>query len=415
MKAIRISGIILVAAATLMAQKTGGTTGSTSGTTGGGTSRPPIGGGTSPGQQPQIQQQPQTQQLPQQPPQQVYVYGKVILQDSTAPPIGTVIRKECYGSPVTIAFTSPNGQFTANLNSSGRTGMMFDASESPNDIFGTGGVNGQQQNQIGTSGGFNSNLAGCELIAELPGYQSDRISLSLRTQFDNGDVGTIVLHRLANVEGTSVSATSLLAPKDARKSWEKGVQQFHSAKSAKDGKLVSAEKELVNAVTIYPKFANAWTDLGKVRLMRQDSAGAREAFTKAIEADGKLVEPYISLGELSLREKDWQGASKYLGRALQLDSVEYPQLWLEDCISSYNTQDYDRAEKDARQALKVPPAKRNVHANELLGYILITKRDYAGAKDALTAYLSQAPNAPNAGEIRSKLAELDASAAAAAR
>ena len=37
---------------------------------------------------------------------------------------------------------------------------------------------------------------------------------------DNPDVGSIVLHRLSGVEGTSVSATSYNAPKDAKKARE---------------------------------------------------------------------------------------------------------------------------------------------------------------------------------------------------
>jgi hypothetical protein len=70
----------------------------------------------------------------------------------------------------------------------------------------------------------NNDLIGCEIRAALPGFRSDLVNLIGRRSFDNPDVGTIVLHRLGNVEGTTISVTSLRAPKDARKAFEKGTE-----------------------------------------------------------------------------------------------------------------------------------------------------------------------------------------------
>ena len=47
--------------------------------------------------------------------------------------------------------------------------------------------------------------------AQAPGFRSDVVNLVSRNPMDNPDIGLIVLHRMGNVEGTSVSATSLLA------------------------------------------------------------------------------------------------------------------------------------------------------------------------------------------------------------
>ena len=74
------------------------------------------------------------------------------------------------------------------------------------------------------SGGQRGNapgMAGCELRASLAGFRSDVVNLSGRRMFDNPDVGTIILHRQANVEGTTISRTTLEAPKDARKAYDK--------------------------------------------------------------------------------------------------------------------------------------------------------------------------------------------------
>jgi tetratricopeptide (TPR) repeat protein len=244
-------------------------------------------------------------------------------------------------------------------------------------------------------------MLGCELIASAPGFRSDRLDLTTHRDSDNPDVGVIVLHRLANVEGTSVSATSLNAPKDARKAWEKGVQLLHKSKGA------DAEKELQKAVDLYPKFASAWLDLGRARMMRKDYGPAREAFQKAMEADGKLVESYVGLGELAIVDKNWAEASKYLNRALQLDPVDYPRLWFEGAVADFNAQNYEQAEKNARAALKVSATAPQPRANQLLGLILFNKRDLPGARDALREYVKLAPNASDLNQVKAQLAEIE--------
>ena len=44
--------------------------------------------------------------------------------------------------------------------------------------------------------------------------------------------GTIILHRLANVEGVTISAVSLQAPKDAKKAYDKGHDLLKKKKPA---------------------------------------------------------------------------------------------------------------------------------------------------------------------------------------
>src|SRR5204863_8182902 len=102
---------------------------------------------------------------------------------------------------------------------------------------------------MGNSGGMGSSgsmmgrdLMNCDLRANLPGYRSDVVNLAGHRMFDNPDVGTIILHRLGNVEGNTISATSLAAPKDAKKAYEKGKEALKKKKPA------DAEKEFQKAV-----------------------------------------------------------------------------------------------------------------------------------------------------------------------
>ena len=404
--------ILLLVASSLPAQK-GTTSGSSSGATGSTGSTGGTGGRTPTVTQPTPSNQPSGNQVPQQP-TPIFLYGRVMMDDGTSPPSSTAVKQVCTGNGRTVAFTSGKGDFNFQLGS--RTlGAIFDASETfESPIGGAGGQGGMNVSGMGGTSSFAMSLAGCELIAELAGFRSDRLDLTSRLRNDNPDVGIIVLHRIAGVEGTSISATTLAAPKDARKAWEKGVQTLRATQSAAtptkppaDAKLAGAEKEFLSAVTIYPKFASAWNDLGRTRLMRGNNEGAREAFLKAMETDNKLVEPYVALGEQSIREKDWKAAAQYMGKALQLDPVDYPALWFENAVANYNLQNYDRAEKDARESLKLPAGKSNPHANELLGLILMNKRDYAGAKEALNAFLKISSKPEESIRVRQELEEIE--------
>jgi tetratricopeptide (TPR) repeat protein len=117
-------------------------------------------------------------------------------------------------------------------------------------------------------------LIGCELRADLPGYSSSSIKLDGHLPSDSPAVGTIILSRLANVEGLSVSATSLKAPADAQKAYDRDLESLHK------GKIPDAEKDFEKAVAIYPQYANAWLDLAKAGLQTKQLEPARTAFQK---------------------------------------------------------------------------------------------------------------------------------------
>jgi len=166
-------------------------------------------------------------------------------------------------------------------------------------------------------------------------------------------------------------------------------------------------KVFERAVAIYPKYADAWMNLGKVRLEQKSIEPARAALKKALESDPKLVAPYIELGLLAARNANWQESGKYLDRAVELDPVDFPQAWYADAVANYNLKQYDPAEKSAREAVKLDPRHANPRSSYLLGLVLAEKRDYAGAAAELTAYLKFAPNAPDLAQAKDQLGQLE--------
>ena len=206
-----------------------------------------------------------------------------------------------------------------------------------------------------------------------------------RRSLDNPDVGTLFLHRLSNVEGLTISATSALAPKDATKALDKALDD------EKKQKWQDAQKELNKAVSLYPKYAAAWYELGNVQREQKDIEGARQSYAKALEADPKFVSPYLELGDLAGREQKWQEAVDDTDRLLRLNPVDFPQAWYLNAVANFNLGKLDVAEKSAREGLSHDAAHHLPRINLLLGVILAQKHDYPGSAENLRNYLQILP------------------------
>ena len=142
-------------------------------------------------------------------------------------------------------------------------------------------------------GGSQRDWRDCEMLADLPGFTSQPIDLSSRlTTFETADIGRLVLHRMGQVEGLTISATSAMAPKDAQKAFEKGREK------AGKQKLDEASALFGKAVEIYPHYAAAWFDLGRIQLQQNEPHAARHSFEQSVAADPKYVNPYRGLAEL---------------------------------------------------------------------------------------------------------------------
>jgi tetratricopeptide (TPR) repeat protein len=348
----------------------------------------------------------------------IFLSGKVMLDDGTPPPDSVVIERVCNGNPRAEAYTDSKGRFSFQLGQN--QGVLQDASMSSAGGGGFGGfgnegggIGGRSQSDVGGFGGSRSgpserDLMGCEIRASLPGFRSDVVNLSGRRAFDNPDLGTIILHRMGNVEGTTISATSLNAPKDAKKAYEKGRDLL------KKKKAPEAEKELEKAVQIYPKYSVAWYELGRIRESRNEVESARKAYGEALAADAKFVKPYHQLAGLSLKEQKWQDVADTTSRLIKLDPVDYPDAYFYNSVANYYLKNFDVAEKSAREAQKLDTRNRIPKTNQLLGVILAEKQDFAGAAENIKKYLTFLPAGQEAETAKKQLIELEKMTAAPA-
>lgn len=380
--------------------------------------RTPGGSPSVPGRDPNQQRSPfpdqQRDQFPEM--QRIFFFsGKVMLDDGTPPPDPVVIERVCNGVARPEGYSDTKGRFQFQLGQN--TAMMADASVGADSGFGgditgrrsgMGGMSGMGGPMNGGRGITERDLVGCELRASLAGFRSDVVSLAGRRAMDNPDVGTIVLHRMAKVDGFTFSGTTAFAPKDARKAYDKGRDH------AKKKKFDNAEKELNKAVTTYPKFAAAWFELGMVYHQQNKLEDAKKAYTESLNADAKFVNPYAPLARLAAVDKKWEEAADYSGKLIKLNPYFSADVYFISAVSNLNLNRVDIAEEHTREAAKMDKEHRNPRINQLLAVILEGKQDYAGAAASMRDYLKYAPDAQDAPTVRTQLAELEKKMGAAA-
>jgi tetratricopeptide (TPR) repeat protein len=336
----------------------------------------------------------------------IFLSGKVMLDSGAPPADSVVIERVCNGNVRAEGYTDSKGRFSFQLG--GNNGMLQDASmASAEDGFGMGRDTMGRRNPTGSNGGISErDLLSCDVRASLVGYRSDVINLHGRRSMDNPDLGTIVLHRMGNVEGTTVSAASLNAPKDAKKSFDKAGDLL------KKKKIPEAQKELEKAVELYPQYSAAWFKLGLTREATNDVEGARKAYSQALDSDPKYLFPYRQLMNLAVKEQKWQDVADLSGKLVKLDPVDFPDGHYYNSVANYYLKNYDVAEKSIREAQKLDTQNKMPKANQLLGAILVEKQDFAGAAEQIRKYLTLVPNAPDAENARKQLTELERFAAA---
>ncbi len=328
------------------------------------------------------------------------------MYDGGPPPESVTIERLCSTNSVRAeGYTDSKGRFSLNLGQN--NGIFADASTSLFDDFGQQGGFGQSTSGNSGAGGGPSSTNqesaywDCELRARLPGYRSDTVSLAGRRMLDSPDVGVIVLYPIANIQGLTASATSGLAPKNARKAYEKGL------KAVKQSKPDQAEEEFRQAVQAYPKYAEAWYELGKALERREHYPEARAAYASALAADSKYVYPYQQLYQLALREQNWKDLVDRTDQLLHLDPYEFPVAYYFNALGHLQLKEYDAAEKSAQQAVEADRRQANPKTHYLLGAILIQKQDWTGAAENLRAYLKAAPDATDKTEVEKTLGQLD--------
>ena len=225
---------------------------------------------------------------------------------------------------------------------------------------------------------------------------------------DNPDVGTIILHRMAKVDGLTISVVSALAPKDARRAYEKGRDD-----EAKN-KLDDAQKNFEKAVSVYPQYSSAWFELGRIDERGNRIDEARKAYQQAIAAEPKFILPHEQLSWLALREAKWQELVDMTDKWLVLDSQNSPDAYYLSSIGNLQIAAFRRrGEKLPAKPPSWTPARRICRARATCWvWHWRSKHDFtAMRRKRLRSYLgSQLRRAKDRDLVQKQLEQIQAAA-----
>ena len=319
------------------------------------------------------------------PPPPVRIGGKVTLEDKTPPPSPAIIERLCSGLPHPEGTTDLKGNFTVDLG--------HDIIQDPYAIHAQPGVD------MPPSEGdhpFND----CLIRASLPGYRSDLIPMAGAKPEGHPYLGTIVLHYVGKVDGYVISPTSLEAPKEAKKEFDKAQEVTRKNKQAE------AIQDYQKAVKAYPDYAAAWFELGRLQAAAQKTDDAKQSFEAAIKADPKYLSPYLQLSALAYNNHDWPALAEVSEKLLALDAFDYPQAFFYSAVANFFTGKYKEAEQRGRESLKADTDHHFPETYELMASILVKLNQPAAAMEQLETYLKLFPKSGDVITVQAQVAQL---------
>jgi Tfp pilus assembly protein PilF len=189
-------------------------------------------------------------------------------------------------------------------------------------------------------------------------------------------------------------------PKTARKAYERGLKLLH------DDKAEEAAASFQEAIIAFPEYLHAINKLGEQYVSMNRLSEAQSMFERAIALNRKFALPHINLGMLFVNWKKYAEAIASLETANRLDGT-FPMAHFYLGVALLNSvpPDLDRAEKELERSLALG-GKNFTAARKYLYNLCVRRMDLFKAAEHLEAYLKDAPNAPDAEEVRKRLASV---------
>jgi tetratricopeptide (TPR) repeat protein len=222
------------------------------------------------------------------------------------------------------------------------------------------------------------------LTVTADGFQTQQQWLDLRRGYSRYLI-TVTITSLEKVKskGAMVSITDLSAPKKARKEYEKGQRAF------KKGNLPEARRHLEDAVSEYPCYSRAQTNLGVTLELQGENTPAETAFRKAVECDAGFLEAHVQLGIFLNHQKRFAECAADLKKVIG----HFPGSWqlsYQLAAAEYGLGQYQQAQQEYLRAESLSseiPAEIHVR----LADVYTQQGAYADAYAELQAYLRAEP------------------------
>jgi Tfp pilus assembly protein PilF len=199
--------------------------------------------------------------------------------------------------------------------------------------------------------------------------------------------------------GPAVNVRDMNVPDGASKEFD------HASEAMGKQDWNNAVTHLNRAVAIYPKYVEAYTNLGAAYQHLGDAGQERQALQKAIDLDGRFAPALMNLGMLSIVEKKYPEAEDLLGRGSASDPGNQQILMLLAQAQLLGGHfDQAIASKDKLHALPHHEKYAKVHYIAARAYEHENRAPEAAAE--LQTLLNEQPEGPLADAVRRELTTL---------
>jgi tetratricopeptide (TPR) repeat protein len=240
------------------------------------------------------------------------------------------------------------------------------------------------------------------LTVTAEGFQALQQVLDLRTPSARALVNLFLtpMGGTKSEKGLAPSLTDQQAPKKAREEYSKGIEAFAK------GEYSSARGHLEKAITDYPCFARAQTQLALTLIRMGSSRQAEAPLRKSIECDPGYYEAHLVLGHLFNQEKKFEESEKILTEGLRLSPASW-QFHYQLGVAHFGLRQYNEADLDYQKVLSfnpTPPPEYHVKVAD----VYLAQEAYDKAYGEMQAYLQAQPSGHFAEKIRKIIREMEA-------
>ena len=188
-------------------------------------------------------------------------------------------------------------------------------------------------------------------------------------------------------------------PKDALKHYQKAIEL------SQQNKIEDSVAEHKNAISIYPQFSIALSELGKQYLKLGKLDDAITSLRASIKIEPNDFEAKLNYGIALLNKKEVKDAEKELIEAIAINSTAVtPHLYLG--MAFIQNQNLDQAQTELELAKSLKGKNEFPLVHKYLGGVYWAKKQYKSAADELETYLQLLPNIADANKIREIIKDL---------
>lgn len=187
---------------------------------------------------------------------------------------------------------------------------------------------------------------------------------------------------------------------------EAAQKEFNLGSKEMDKKHWEGAKDhFQKAITVFPKYAEAFNSLALVEIQLKDPKDAVEAFRSATQIDPTLQQANLYLGQYYYENTQYKEAEPYLLRATS-DQPKSAQLLTALANVELQNGETDLAVANARKVPSLPNPKQFAISHLIVAEALSGKGHDDEIAKEYEEYLKEAPDSPLAPRVKDALAKL---------